>query len=84
MASLSINLLESFTERLIKRMSPHARKVWLRWIDILQTSGPKDMRDEYEDFALDLFDSFKKNEHADVLALLSKSMRASLTTAADD
>ena len=84
LAYLTINVLESISDRLVKRMSPHARKVWLAWIDRMQTSGPRDVRDEYEDFAVLLFDSFKKSEREDVLASLSKSMRASLAEQADD
>jgi len=53
-AYLTINVCESLAFGSPARIPPRARKAWLRWLDVLRRSGPRDCRDEFAECAENL------------------------------
>lgn len=78
LAWLALTMLESFDEDHLPRIAPPARLAWLALLDKLHRAGPKNLRDDCQDFAVSLLFSFKKREHQAVLATLSKPMQAAI------
>ncbi len=78
LAWLTLTMLESIDEGHLTRIAPPARLAWLALLDKLRSTGPKNLRDDCQDFAVALLFSFKKRERAAVLATLSKPMQLAI------
>ncbi len=80
LAWLTLTMLESLDESRLTRIAPPARLAWLALLDKLRTTGPNNLREDCQDFAVALLCSFNKRERPAVLATLSKPMQAALAT----
>ncbi len=78
MTMATLNIMQDVLEApaTIKRLSPKARSTWLQWLDVTRSKGPRDTRDDVEEFASALFDALSKEERAEVLPRVSKGLQA--------
>ena len=79
LAWLSLTMLESFDAARLRQIASPARLAWLALLDKLHHAGPKNLREDYLDFAMSLLRSGKRREHQALLATLSKPMQAAIT-----
>ena len=78
LAWLALTTLESLDAGHLARIAPPARLAWLKLLDKLRQAGPRNLRDDCQDFTVALLFSFKKRERPAVIATLSKPMQVAI------
>lgn len=78
MTMATLNILQDVIElpATIKRLSPNARTTWLQWLDVTRTKGPRDSRDDADEFASAVFATLSKTEQVAAQTGLSKGLQA--------